>query len=68
VISPKTLANADSLGQGPIGSFKINGRRFYPTRELAEWLDQRIRRLPCRRSPGPMSHERPISSLEAFTK
>lgn len=39
-LTPKRLANLDSIGQGP-ESFK-NGRAVvYPTRPFLEWLDER---------------------------
>lgn len=40
-ISPKTLANADSKGQGPSGSFKIGRTVVYPTESLLKWLENR---------------------------
>jgi len=40
-ISSKTLANLDSLGQGPEGAFKVGRNVVYPTESLLEWLQQR---------------------------
>ncbi|HBT88147.1 MAG TPA: hypothetical protein DEB50_06675 [Desulfobacter sp.] len=40
-ISSKTLANLDSLGQGPEGAFKIGRNVVYPTKSLLEWLQKR---------------------------
>ncbi|MBF0205046.1 MAG: hypothetical protein HQK67_12255 [Desulfamplus sp.] len=40
-ISPKTLANADSKGQGPSGKFKIGRTVVYPTESLLKWLENR---------------------------
>ncbi len=39
-ISPKTLANADSKGNGPTGRFFIGRRVCYPVASLVEWLRQ----------------------------
>jgi len=40
IISPKTLANLDSLGEGP-PRIKIGRTVGYPTVELLLWLDDR---------------------------
>ena len=40
-ISSKTLANLDSLGQGPEGAFKVGRNVVYPTASLLNWLQQR---------------------------
>jgi hypothetical protein len=40
VISPKTLANLDSLGVGP-KSMRMGRKRVYMTEDLLEWLAQR---------------------------
>lgn len=37
-LSPKYLANCDSLGMGPKGRFMMGRRVVYPTRELVSWL------------------------------
>lgn len=37
-LSPKYLANQDSLGTGPTGRFMIGRRVVYPVRELVSWL------------------------------
>lgn len=41
VISSKTIANLESLGQDPEGAFKIGRTVVYPTESLLEWLQQR---------------------------
>lgn len=38
-VSPKTLANADSLGRGPENRFKAGRNIVYETRSLLQWLD-----------------------------
>jgi hypothetical protein len=43
-ISPKTLANADSKGEGPIGRFKIGRTVVYPTINLLRWLANRTKK------------------------
>lgn len=42
-ISPKTLANEDSKGQGPAGKFKIGKNVVYPTEDLLKWLENRCK-------------------------
>lgn len=37
-LSPKYLANCDSLGTGPEGRFMIGRRVVYPVNELVAWL------------------------------
>jgi len=37
-ISPKTIANADSKGNGPEGRFLIGRRTCYPVTKLVDWL------------------------------
>lgn len=45
IISPKTLANADSLGIGPKTKFCFGKRKvFYLASELAEWIFSRVTR------------------------
>ncbi len=42
MIAPRTLANADSLGQGPARKITMGARRVgYDARELAAWLRDR---------------------------
>lgn len=38
IITPKTLANADSLGDGPMGAFQVGRNVVYPTESLVNWL------------------------------
>lgn len=38
IITPKTLANADSLGDGPLGAFQVGRSVVYPTESLVNWL------------------------------
>lgn len=40
-VSPKTLANADSLGCGPDNRFYIGRSVAYETESLLRWLDSR---------------------------
>jgi len=40
-ISPKSLANLDSLGRGPEGRMHNGKLVAYPTGELLDWLDKR---------------------------
>lgn len=42
LVSPKSLANVDSMGRGPEGRFLVNGKVVYPTESLIDWLKQRI--------------------------
>lgn len=39
IVSPKSLANADSEKRGPEGAFRFGKRRVaYPTEALAKWI------------------------------
>lgn len=38
MITPKTLANADSSGSGPMGTFQVGRSIVYPTESLVNWL------------------------------
>ena len=38
IITPKTLANADSSGEGPMGAFQVGRSIVYPTESLINWL------------------------------
>jgi len=38
LISPKTMANLDSLGQGPEGRFIANSATAYPVKNFVSWL------------------------------
>jgi len=44
VISAKTMANLDSLGEGP-KRMRIGGKVAYLTEDLLEWLDNRTLEL-----------------------
>lgn len=43
IVSPKTLANADSLGIGPSKRWKLGRDVVYDMACLLEWLDSRSR-------------------------
>lgn len=46
LITPKTIANLDSLGLGPAGRLRIGGRRIgYEVNELVRWLESRSERV-----------------------
>ena len=56
-ISAKTLANLDSQGKGPEGSFVLCGQRVYPVTSLIKYLKDRVtlkwnRSAPAKRSEG----------------
>lgn len=38
IITAKTLANADSAGEGPLGAFQVGRQVVYPTESLVNWL------------------------------
>lgn len=43
IVSPKTLANADSEGIGPQNKYYLGKRKvFYLATDLAEWIASRI--------------------------
>ncbi|GFO60958.1 hypothetical protein GMST_32830 [Geomonas silvestris] len=41
VISPRSLANLDSLGLGPEGAFRIGRKVAYPVAAFIDWLEGR---------------------------
>ena len=41
VLHPRTMANADSLGEGPPGRMKMGRKIFYRAEDLADWIEQR---------------------------
>jgi len=41
IITPKTLANLDSAGDGPHGRITIGRKIAYPVAELISWLESR---------------------------
>jgi hypothetical protein len=42
ILHPRTMANLDSLGQGPKGRIRMNGKKItYPVDELINWLEAR---------------------------
>jgi len=45
LLHPRTLANLDSLGQGPRNRFYAQGRVNYHVKDLIEWLEERAKRL-----------------------
>lgn len=43
IVSPKTLANADSEGNGPQNKYYFGKRKvFYPKIDLANWIAARV--------------------------
>lgn len=45
LICPKSLANLDSLGQGPSRRVKLGRRVGYPARDFAVWFLERSREV-----------------------
>jgi len=43
LLHPRTLANLDSQGLGPVGRIRIGRMIAYPVEELATWMRQRSR-------------------------
>ena len=43
LISPKSLANKDSLGLGPRRRVKFGGKVCYPREALVEWILEQIK-------------------------
>ena len=41
-LSGRTVANLDSLGQGPEGRFRLGRKTVYPKGKLIEWLEHRM--------------------------
>lgn len=40
-LSPKRLANLDSLGEGPDGAVRCGRKVMYPVKNLVRWLEKR---------------------------
>lgn len=57
VVSPKSLANLDSQGQGPDGAFRIGCKVVYPARNVVDWLETRSRPIRDER-PSPRARRR----------
>ncbi len=47
LIAPRTLANLDSLGEGPAERVKLGGRVGYPVRPFVKWLNNRLTSAGC---------------------
>ncbi len=48
ILHPRTLANLDSLGQGPKGRIRVNGKKIaYPVDELVAWMQSRSEVVGC---------------------
>ena len=43
IVTPKTMANLDSLGEGPKGRITVGRKVAYPVDELISWLEARAR-------------------------
>jgi hypothetical protein len=54
LISPKTLANLDSKGEGPPELIRVGRRVGYPSESFLGWLDQRIHQGASSRSGGQL--------------
>lgn len=47
ILNPRTLANLDSLGQGPTGKFQVGPRQIaYPVKDLVTWMRDRATKKP----------------------
>jgi len=57
MVSPKTLANLDSQGEGPKGAFRYGSKVAYPVSEVVSWLETRSRPMRDGR-PNPRDRER----------
>lgn len=44
-VSPKYMANLDSMGKGPQGRFRIGRQIVYPVSEFVRWLESRAKQL-----------------------
>lgn len=44
-ISPKTVANADSIGRGPKDRFYLGKNTCYPVSSVIEWLKQKSKEV-----------------------
>jgi hypothetical protein len=41
ILHPRTMANLDSLGQGPEGRIRVGQKIAYPVSELIAWMESR---------------------------
>jgi hypothetical protein len=41
LISPKTQANLDSIGEGPVDAIRIGRKVVYPVKSYIKWLESR---------------------------
>jgi hypothetical protein len=41
LVSPKSLANLDSQGEGPAGAIRCGRKVIYPVKSFIEWLEKR---------------------------
>jgi hypothetical protein len=46
IVTPKTLANLDSIGEGPKGRIICGRKIAYPVDQLVTWLESRSRLAP----------------------
>jgi len=44
-ISPKTMANLDSLGEGPRDRYIMGRNVVYPVKSFVVWLQERTKRI-----------------------
>lgn len=42
LVAPKTLANADSAGKGPMGAYQFGRKVVYPRESLIDWIITRF--------------------------
>lgn len=47
IITPKTMANMDSNGEGPKGRITCGRKVAYPVAELIAWLESRSKLAAC---------------------
>lgn len=52
MVTPGHVANCDSAGTGPEGSFMMAGKRCYRVKSFIAWLEQRVNASP--QTPEPV--------------
>jgi hypothetical protein len=53
IITPKSLANLDCLGEGPQNAFRIGRQTVYPRDAFFDWLASRAKPIEQKQRPAP---------------
>jgi len=64
-MTPKRMANLDSLGEGPEGAFHCGRKVLYPIHSLIAWLEKRSQ-IRMHRSTKKMLHSKQPKTKPAY--